>query len=353
MTGHFASATIPEVSDKSFLSANYHSNHWYESGSWHELMLVGAAIKLDIFISLAQAAQGADALAKKLGLDKRATSLFLSALEEANYLIREGETYALTKPAMKMFGDKTSRAYLGWSVLHSWRLAQRWLTLPEVLATGAPVPGDRFSESVEGFVRAMDVYAAPTAEQAVNVCLSQAPLAASVLDIGGATGTISKAFADYGLTATLFDLPNVIDTIKDEISAAFPRIKPTGGDFNESLPKGPFDIVFLGNVTHIYGPEMNAALYKRVFDALAPGGLIAIQDYVRGRSPSAPGFGINMLVNTTSGGTWSIEQYTDWLTAAGFGDIQLLDLAARDQQIVLGAKMKGKRRVLQENAPNL
>ena len=164
-----------KMSDSSFLSAKYHTGRWYESGSWQELMLVGAAIKTGVFAALAAAPLTSDALAKEVGLDKRATSIFLAALAEAGYLESRGEAYALTSPAMKKFGDKASGAYLGWAVLHSWRLAQRWLTLPEALATGEPVPGDRFSESVEGFVRAMDVYAGPTAEQAVNVCLTQFP----------------------------------------------------------------------------------------------------------------------------------------------------------------------------------
>lgn len=301
-------------------------------------MLVGAAIKTDVFSTLAEAPLTADALAKELGLDKRATSVFLAALAEAGYLESTGATYALTPPAMEKFGDKTSGAYLGWAVLHSWRLAQRWLTLPEALTTGAPIPGDRFSEGVEGFVRAMDVYAGPTADEAVNVCLTRFPQAKSVLDIGGATGTVSKVFADHGLTVTLFDIEDVVETIKDEISAAFPAITPVGGDFNESLPRGPFDIVFLGNVTHIYGPEKNAALYRRVYDTLAPGGLIAIQDYVRRQSPSAPLFGVNMLVNTDDGGTWTAGQYTDWLTAAGFTGVEFLDLSARDQQLVVAGK---------------
>lgn len=301
-------------------------------------MLVGAAVKLNIFIELAAKPRSANSLADDMKLSNRTMPVFLTALAEAGYLTLENNVYRLTQPALEKFGDKQGAAYLGWAVLHSWRLAQRWLTLPEVLAGGEAVPGNRFSESVEGFVRAMDVYAGPTAKQVADICLTLAPKAMSILDVGGATGTASKVFIDYGLKATLFDIPDVIETIKDEISASFPQITPVGGDFNKLLPAGPFDIVFMGNITHIYGPAKNAALFKRANSALSPSGLIAIQDYVRGISPSAPLFGINMLVNTERGGTWTLVQYTDWLTDAGFTDVEYVDLAARDQQLVLAKK---------------
>ena len=66
-----------------------------------------------------------------------------------------------------------------------------------------------------------------------------------------------------------------------------------------------------------------------------PGGLIAILDFVRGQSESAALFGINMLVNTAAGGTWTEEEYRDWLTSAGFIEFEMLTLGARDQQLLL------------------
>ncbi len=301
-------------------------------------MLIAPAVKLGVFSRLAAGPRTAEELAGDLGLDRRAALIFLEALADAGYLERADRSFRLAEAAKDRFGDKSSPNYLGWAVLHSWRLAQRWLTLPEVLLTGEPVPGDRFSETVEGFIRAMDVYASPTAEEAVAACLKAKPGAASVLDIGGATGTVSKVFARHGLAVTLFDIPDVIETINDEMAAVLPTVALAGGDFNEAIPPGPFDIVFLGNVTHIYGPEKNLALYKRVYASLAPGGLIAIQDYVRQMSSSAAFFGINMLVNTAEGGTWTETDYTDELAAAGFGPARFISLATRDQQLILADK---------------
>lgn len=312
------------------------------------MALLGAAIKTGLLTSLAKTPMGPHALAQTLGLDTRATSVVIEALRALGYLEPDttsdatasgpgDERCRLTGVALARFGDPHAPGYLGWAVLHSRRLMERWLTLPEVLETGQPVPGDRFSETVEGFIRAMDVYAGATAEQVAEICLKKAPGTKTALDIGGATGTVSKALASRDVSPTLFDLPEAIEVIREETARSFPLISLAGGDFNEALPEGAFDLVFLGNITHIYGPDKIRALFERVAGVLNPGGLIAILDFVRGRSESAPLFGINMLVNTTGGGTWTENEYAAWLNGAGFVDLEVLDLASRDQQLILGA----------------
>jgi SAM-dependent methyltransferase len=317
-----------------FLSLDYHSDEWFEPRGWQELLMTAAAVEVDLFTALS-APSTADGLAARLRLDRRALGVLLEALAQTGYLTNAGGRFFLSELAAARFGDRLSPDYLGWAVLHSARLVKRWLTLPEVLKTGRPVPGDRFAEGVEGFIRAMDVYAAATAEKVVDLCLAQLTAAASALDVGGATGTVSKVFSERGLKVTLFDTPEAVETVREELAVSHPGITPIGGDFNEALPEGPFDIAFLGNVTHIYGPEKNRVLFRRVFERLSPGGLIAVLDFVRGRSPSAALFGVNMLVNTEEGGTWTEPQYEDWLTGAGFSEPEVIDLEERDQQLIL------------------
>ncbi len=321
-----------------YLTDDYHHSNWFEPGGWQELALVAAAIKTRVFEHLADTGETAPDLAKVLNLDKRAIKVTLGALEALGYTSSEDGRHTLSPRALERFGNPQAPAYLGWAILHSWRLVERWLTLPAVLETGIPIAGDRFSESVEGFIRAMDVYAGATAAEVADICLGIMPGAASVLDIGGATGTLSKVLAKRGLTATLFDRPGAVRVIEAELARDFPAIELVGGDFNEQLPGGPFSIAFLGNVTHIYGADKMRVLFQRVAAELAPGGLIAILDFVRGRSASAALFGINMLVNTETGGTWTESEYRGWLIEAGFSDYEVRDLAARDQQLILAKK---------------
>jgi cyclopropane fatty-acyl-phospholipid synthase-like methyltransferase len=101
-----------------------------------------------------------------------------------------------------------------------------------------------------------------------------------------------------------------------------------------------FDIVFMGNITHIYSEEENRNLLMRVGRLLKKGGMVAIEDFVRSRSPYAEMFAVNMLASTISGGTWTEEQYRTWLKDAGFINIEVLDLADKEKQLITAFREK-------------
>ena len=126
---------------------------------------------------------------------------------------------------------------------------------------------------------------------------------------------------------TVLDLPPVVQLMKGKAEKAGIAMFP--GDFNLGLPPGPFDLVYLGNICHIFGETENRELFRKVSQVLVPGGRIAIVDMVRGTNPFAAVFGVNMLVNTANGGTWALDQYTDWLAGAGFLDVKLVEVAGR------------------------
>ncbi len=69
-----------------------------------------------------------------------------------------------------------------------------------------------------------------------------------------------------------------------------------------------------------------------------PGGIIAIQDYVWGRSPRAAIFAVNMLQATEAGGVWSEAQFRAWLGAAGFVNVELFDLETAGTHLVLAKR---------------
>lgn len=317
-----------------FLKSNLYGKNWYQPKSWQELILVATAVKINLFAQLKDKPLTASQLAAVTHCNLRAIKHLLTALTAAGYLTEKNNSFNLTPLAKKHLADPKAKDYLGWFFLHNFRLIQRWLTLPEVLKTGQPVPGDRFTESVEGFIKAMDIYAAATALEVVSFCLKKVPKAKTALDIGGATGTVAKLLAEQGLKVTLFDT----EAVAELVAPTLPEIKVIGGDFNQSIPEGPYDLIYLGNVTHIYGPENNKLLFKRCFQQLNPQGAIAILDYVEGLSPSAPFFAINMLVNTTTGGTWSKVDYASWLQEAGFTSIEIVNVSNRDQQLILATR---------------
>lgn len=55
-------------------------------------------------------------------------------------------------------------------------------------------------------------------------------------------------------------------------------------------------------------------------------------------SKGAALFGVNMLVNTEFGNTYSQEEYRGWLSAAGFEGIEVLPIPERDTHFILARK---------------
>ena len=66
--------------------------------------------------------------------------------------------------------------------------------------------------------------------------------------------------------------------------------------------------------------------------------MVAIEDFVRGRSPYAGMFAVNMLAATERGGTWTEAQYREWLSDAGFCDIEVVDLDDDEKQLITAFK---------------
>ncbi len=63
-------------------------------------------------------------------------------------------------------------------------------------------------------------------------------------------------------------------------------------------------------------------MLRRTHAALAPGGTIAIAEFLVDADRRGPMsgliFAVNMLVNTEAGGTYAFEEIAGWLTEAGF-----------------------------------
>jgi SAM-dependent methyltransferase len=114
------------------------------------------------------------------------------------------------------------------------------------------------------------------------------------------------------------------------------RVKLVGGDFyTDQLPAG-CDLVLLSAIIHQNNPDQNMVLFRKINDAMVPGGTLIIRDHImdahRTSPPAGAVFAINMLAATEGGDTYTYEEVEQWLNAAGFSEIR---------QIRHGEKMDG------------
>jgi hypothetical protein len=82
-------------------------------------------------------------------------------------------------------------------------------------------------------------------------------------------------------------------------------------------------------------------LFRRCHAALAPQGRLVVQDFILDPDKTSPRFAaifaLNMLVGTPKGSTYSGIEYTEWMRAAGFGDVRHVRLRA-PTGLIIGAR---------------
>ena len=306
----------------------------YTELDWRWAILLGAALRDGLLGAVAGEARPAEGVARELRMDSRAVYTALSALVELGVLDEREGRFVLRDEHRAPLLEEGHADYVGQSVVHRFELILSWARLPEVLRSGQPVE-DRTAPGFGGtatFIAAMRRGAVPGAEAVAAAVLSRLPKGARILDVGGGPGTNAEAFSRGGARVTVFDRPEVVDLMRETLAAS--GIETAAGDMNEGLPAGPFDAVYFGNTSHMYGPEENRGLFTRMRGCLKPGGLLIIREFVRGMSDEAALFAVNMLVLTRGGGTYTAGQYTEWLREAAFEDVEIEAIPGRGTHLV-------------------
>ena len=300
--------------------------------------IVAAAAQAGIFEALLSGPVTIHALAQRLELDERALGIVLGALADWRLVVERDDAYELAELGRRTLADSSSPDYVARG-LPLWLSGLRAMTqLPEVLHTGEGPGmhrGTPTREQLAHFMAGMAAAPAARVRHVVDLCLARAPRARTALDVGGGPGLYARELASRGLDVTLFDTPETIDFVGDAYQLRdAEHIHLAAGDAVAGpLPSGPFDVVLISNVLHMYAPARNRALLRNVAAVTAPGGVVAIGDMVRGRSPRAARFAVVMLLNTEDGNTYTADEYEAWLREAGFTDVQVEDADAERQLI--------------------
>ena len=307
----------------------------YTELDWREAILLGSALDNGLVGAVADTSRSASEVADALGFDRRAVYVVLSALAGIGLLEESERGFLLGEEHREPLLERDHADYVGAAVVHRFGLISSWSRMPEVLQSGDPVE-DRTSPDFSGtptFIGAMRSGARAGTVAVAEAVLPLLPEKATILDVGGGPGTNAEAFAGGGARVTVFDRPEVIELMKEPLAAA--GIATESGDMNEALPAGPFDAIYFGNTSHMYGPDENRRLFGMMRASLYPGGLLAVRDFVRGMSGDAALFAVNMLVTTARGDTYTAKDYEEWLLGAGFKGVEFAPVPGRSTHLIL------------------
>ncbi len=308
--------------------------------------IILTAHELGVFPTLREGPLTAKDVAQKLGCDTRGMDRLLAALVVFGLLSKSGQAYELTELARRALLPESGEYLAGLD--HACQMWETWSTLSEAVRKGGKVVAERMEERdrayFEKFISAMHANAAPKASHVVALLPLGAPR--RILDVGGGSGSYAAAFAQAYPHAEviLFDLPQVME-IAPKFLAQYPsgeRVKCVCGDMLRDELPGPADLIWLSAIVHMFSPEENYQLVARCARALAPQGLLAIQDFVMDETRLQPAagavFALNMLVARDWGDSYTEGEMRAWLEGAGLAYEQRID-TPYDTSILLARKM--------------
>jgi (2Fe-2S) ferredoxin/precorrin-6B methylase 2/DNA-binding CsgD family transcriptional regulator len=288
------------------------------------------ALELDVFTAVGRGATAAE-VAKKISTHPRATEMLLNALTAMGMLEKHQGLFRNTAATGRYFAEG-SKDNARQGLIHIANIWHRWSNLTECVRAGTAVSHQEMAERgddwTEPFIAAMHRNAAERAPLIVQAVGAEA--VERLLDVGGGSAAYSIAFAQAHekLHATVLDLPTVLPIAQRHIKAAglAGRVETRAGDLRRDALGSGFNLILVSAICHMLGPEENQDLFRRCFAALAPQGRLVMQDFILEADKTAPKqgalFALNMLVGTPAGSTYSHEEYTAWMTGAGFHEVR-------------------------------
>ena len=230
------------------------------------------------------------------------------------------------------------------------QLIPKWLQLNKIVMTGRPAAAVNKEEAggdfFQQFVNDIFPLSYPAAQMlSRHYNANGAGPAVRVLDLAAGSGVwgIAMAQGSEKVSVTAVDWPEVIPVTRKTVArfGLADRFSFVEGDLLQVDFGSGHNLATLGHILHSEGRERSQALLKKTFQALAPGGTIAIAEFLVNADRTGPlnalFFAVNMLVNTETGDTYSFEEISSWLKAAGFTDARKLD-APGPSPLILATK---------------
>ncbi len=272
-------------------------------------------------------------LASGLGAEPCALEVLLNALVALGFLEKSESRYR-NSPEASRYLVSSSEEYLGHWLRHANRGFARWAKLEEAVFGRVPEEESRLE-----FLLALDRFARIRAEELARAVSLKGKR--TLVDLGGGSGAYSIAFAQrYGIAATVVELPDTAPATREILrQRGVENIRIVEADFlSEDFGRG-YDAALLSNIVHFLSEDKNRRLCRRVYDALAEGGIIIIHDYILEDSKVEPAeaaiFSVHMMLSS-EGRVYSWSEIEAWLREAGFRGLRRIELS--ETRVVVGER---------------
>lgn len=283
---------------------------------------LAAADRLGVLVRLAAGPADPVTLARDCAISERGARLLLAALISLGLIEEASDGSYRTSVSDQMVGG----------------MLRHWSHLAEAIREDRPTMAGDTPGGAEAHYPVVVSYLgalfASVAEHAANHLIAQG-LCDRVLDLGAGAAPWSLALTarNPNLRVTAVDMPAVLAVTRRVVAtsgydAQFDYL--SGDLFTIDLGHSSYDIAIAGNLCHLFDEATNRLLLGRLFDALRPGGTLAILDALPNERLDGPRpivlYALGLLLRTNHGQVYPFSTYTGWLRDLGYEAIERIDL---------------------------
>ncbi|MFQ5456820.1 MAG: methyltransferase [Nitrospirota bacterium] len=299
------------------------------SAYWDSCVL-HTANRLDIFNRLADGPKELSAIAEETESDERALETLLTACVSIGLLERDDNIFR-NSPLSSTFLTYKSNFYQGGIVYMFENWYKSWGKLYQTVKSGKPSVQMHYEytdEETKNYIMGMH-----------NRALSQSGVLMNMVDLSGkkqifdvaggpGTFTIMYCLKHPDLQGIVFDLSQTLKITKEIIQQynIGHRVSTREGDYRKDDFGSGNDAVLLSSMTNQEGPEGIKMLLKKSFDSMVSGGILMIQEQLLNVEKSGPRLpamiGVNQVLHTTGGRSYSQSDMEELLRETGFIDIK-------------------------------
>jgi SAM-dependent methyltransferase len=151
-----------------------------------------------------------------------------------------------------------------------------------------------------------------------------------ILDLacGCAVKSLVLAQGDPAVQVTCVDSAEVLEATRDLAGrlGVLPQVTLRPGDLHTiDLDRDCYGAALLGQITYYLTPQQNVNLFRRIHQALSPGGVLLLDAVMASEESNEMTSMFTVLLwSLTGGATHSAADYRRWLAEAGFRRVRQL-----------------------------
>lgn len=287
-----------------------------------------AAVKLALFTKLGDDKLSADAIARKIGGNKRWTEKLLIACASLGLLEKDGKLYKNSPVALEYLVEGKA-CYQGDFLLHLGNMWNRFATLDQTIKTGIRNEDSTRPETSRAWILSSHNIAMSGQAEALAKSLKLKGYK-RLCDIGGGPGTYSAVLClnNPDLQATVLEDPEVVPVAQELILKVGLQDRITVKPFQllfDSYGEG-YDLLLLSGVLHGMTEANCKKLLRKAFSALEKDGLLVVQELLLDDEEPKPVLSALFSLNMTLGASYSASEIMQWIYETGFVKAEVKEL---------------------------